>query len=534
MAGNGQTAAILESAKLSRECAVLGQYDAALVYQEEVKSKVKALLPTVEDPRLRSQWHTLLEAMAAETALLETIHTEMAKVRRGADSFSLGAGRGQRMGWSPRSSAPDDGAFPVRDSDQGWDHSSVPPRALPKAGPRVVMRASDVASPVLQPRGPPGANRARVPPAGRGPHVAESKVVGGGSLPVREGGRERKPPVPRRSTGSSDRSGAHGKKAGGAQAGRFEAVGPDAELAAMVERDILEANPGVHWNDIAGLDEAKRLIEEAVTLPLLMPQYFQGIRRPWKGVLLFGPPGTGKTLLAKAVATECKTTFFSVTSSTLGSKYRGDAERMVRLLFDMARFHAPTTIFIDEVDSLASARGTSGEHEASRRVKSELLVQMDGVGSEAATAKDGSQPLRPVMVLAATNFPWDLDEALRRRLEKRIYIPLPDAADRAQLFRLNLGTVDVAPDVDFDALAKKCEGFSCADVTTLCRDASMMAMRCANTQLPAARGWGATDRHRSRAGGASRDSARRRSCSSARKRRRCPLHRRTYWRRARA
>lgn len=238
----------------------------------------------------------------------------------------------------------------------------------------------------------------------------------------------------------------------------------------MIEREILDSAPRVSFNDIAALDDAKRLLNEAVVLPLLIPEFFTGIREPWKGVLLYGPPGTGKTMLAKAVANMNDTTFFNCSAALLVSKWRGEGEKIVRCLFNMARHYAPSIIFFDELDALAGARGSDTEHEASRRLKTQLLSQMDGV----TTAK-ASEAL--VMVLATSNTPWDLDEALRRRLEKRIYIPLPDTAARKQMFQLNFGNIPTLPDLDLDECAERTDGFSGADIHILCRDASMRGMR---------------------------------------------------------
>ena len=129
------------------------------------------------------------------------------------------------------------------------------------------------------------------------------------------------------------------------------------DLAEVIRRDIHWGNPNVPWESVAGLDDAKRLLKEAVVMPIRYPELFRGLLAPWRGVLLYGPPGTGKTMLAKAVATECDTTFFNVSSSTVVSKWRGDSEKLVRVLFELAHHHAPSTVFMDEIDALMSARG---------------------------------------------------------------------------------------------------------------------------------------------------------------------------------
>mmetsp|Transcript_20658 Transcript_20658/g.43986 ORF Transcript_20658/g.43986 Transcript_20658/m.43986 type:complete len:462 (+) Transcript_20658:109-1494(+) len=229
-----------------------------------------------------------------------------------------------------------------------------------------------------------------------------------------------------------------------------------------LEGAIMAERPDVAWDDVAGLMAAKEALQETVILPTRFPQLFTGKRRPWAGILLYGPPGTGKSYLAKATATEAEATFFSISSSDLVSKWMGESEKLVRNLFEMARESRPSIIFIDEVDSLCGARGESGESDAARRIKTEFLAQMDGVG------KSSDQ----ILVLGATNTPWDLDSAIRRRFEKRVYIPLPELEARERLLRLSLGdTPTSCVDQDLRYVAKRTEGFSGADLSILVRDA---------------------------------------------------------------
>ncbi len=182
-------------------------------------------------------------------------------------------------------------------------------------------------------------------------------------------------------------------------------------------------------------------------------------------------------MLAKAVATECHTTFFNISASTLVSKWRGDSEKLVRVLFDVARYHAPSTIFLDEIDSILSSRSGDGqEHEASRRMKTELLIQMDGVKSASSILPTAGSRSEQLFVMAASNMPWDLDMAVLRRLEKRVLVPLPEAEAREAMIRKHIHD-RVSSEFDFKEVAANTVGFSGADIELLCREAAMMPVR---------------------------------------------------------
>uniref|UniRef100_A0A182NTE9 AAA+ ATPase domain-containing protein n=1 Tax=Anopheles dirus TaxID=7168 RepID=A0A182NTE9_9DIPT len=242
----------------------------------------------------------------------------------------------------------------------------------------------------------------------------------------------------------------------------------DPKMVELIRSEIMDRFQPLSWDDIAGLEYAKTIIKEAVVWPILRPDIFTGLRKPPRGILLFGPPGTGKTLIGKCIASQSKSTFFSISASSLTSKWIGDGEKMVRALFAVAVVHQPAVVFIDEIDSLLCQRSDT-EHESSRRLKTEFLVQLDG----AATAED-----ERILIVGATNRPQELDEAARRRLVKRLYIPLPERAARVQILtrllereRNNLSEEEVARIGDLT------EGFSGADMKVLCHEASMGPIR---------------------------------------------------------
>ncbi|XP_035223813.1 katanin p60 ATPase-containing subunit A1-like isoform X4 [Stegodyphus dumicola] len=388
---------ICEDTKMAREYALLGNYETSLVYYQGAIQQIHRLLATIADASRKERWQQyfflqIQQKIAQEFEAVRDIQTALSDLNTELNIDRAITGRQTydittipTEMWAPP---------PPRDPDVWPPPTPVEHKHGPPVRPIRNVRRNEPTKPTGS-RNCPSTNRSNNERYKRGNTDSKSKKEDKSRKEKKEDNKEDKEPEEK----------------------KFDGSGYDRELVEMLERDILQKHPSVRWDDIADLEEAKKLLEEAVVLPMWMPDFFKGIRRPWK-----------------------------------------------------ARFYAPSTIFIDEIDSLCSRRGSDSEHEASRRVKSELLIQMEGITST-------EDPSKVVMVLAATNFPWDIDEALRRRLEKRIYIPLPNAAGREALLKINLREVEVDPELDLEEVANSLEGYSGADITNVCRDASMMAMR---------------------------------------------------------
>ncbi|KAM0030110.1 putative AAA+ ATPase domain, ATPase, AAA-type, core, AAA ATPase, AAA+ lid domain-containing protein [Helianthus debilis subsp. tardiflorus] len=246
---------------------------------------------------------------------------------------------------------------------------------------------------------------------------------------------------------------------------------PDNEFEKRIRPEVIPAHEvGVTFADIGALNEIKESLQELVMLPLRRPDLFVGgLLKPCRGILLFGPPGTGKTMLAKAIANEAGASFINVSMSTITSKWFGEDEKNVRALFTLAAKVSPTIIFVDEVDSMLGSRSKGGEHEAMRKIKNEFMTHWDGLLS-----KTGQ---KQILVLAATNRPFDLDEAIIRRFERRIMVGLPSVEQRENIMRTLLSKESVVEGLDFRELANMTDGFSGSDLKNLCTTAAYRPVR---------------------------------------------------------
>ena len=245
----------------------------------------------------------------------------------------------------------------------------------------------------------------------------------------------------------------------------------DKEEDAMDQKilsEIMTKNPGVKFSDIIGMNDMKQTLYEIIVVPTIRPDLFTGIRTPQRGILLFGPPGTGKTMIAKAIASECGSTFFNISASSLTSKWVGESEKTVKSLFKIAYQKVPSIIFIDEIDSILSKRSES-ENEATKRLKTEFLIQFDGLGSNTSAR---------LLVIAATNRPMDLDEALLRRLPKRVYCGPLDEDGRFEFIKKVINRVETdLSDEDIREIAKMTNDYSNSDLMELCREAAYKPVR---------------------------------------------------------
>jgi transitional endoplasmic reticulum ATPase len=241
------------------------------------------------------------------------------------------------------------------------------------------------------------------------------------------------------------------------------------EMTPSALREVFIESPNIHWGDIGGLLDAKQELKEAVEWPMKYPMLFkQTGARPPKGILLYGPPGTGKTMLAKAVATESEANFISVKGPEFMSKWVGESEKAIRETFRKAKQAAPCIIFFDEIDSIAQTRGASSDSHVTERVISQMLSEIDGL-----------EELHSITVIAATNRPDIIDPALLRpgRIDRLIYITPPDRNSRFEIFKVHTAKTPLDGDVDLDTLADDTEGFTGADLASVCNEATILAIR---------------------------------------------------------
>ncbi|OHT05676.1 ATPase, AAA family protein [Tritrichomonas foetus] len=444
---------------LAREHAKLDNFDASLRSYQNAQQEVECEIDSCRDRNNLVQWNTMLKDIKAEEASIRRIKDTLEEILNALDDddndfYNPPQGDGDVAMEPPQWSRNE----PVDDIPAQRD-LKAPERRKP------IMNHNNLSKPRR-----PAPNR--VQQNSHHSNNSNSSSRGGSSRP----GQNNKP-----NSRNNKNSGASNQKSTNSNSNQNKAQPPQPEeegvnqkpsldpstnplAQQIIDMGILIREPNVLWEQIAGLAQVKRLLRQNLVILPMRPDICKGLLAPWKSVLFYGPPGTGKTFLAKAVATECRRTFFNVTSATITSKWHGESEKLVSHLFTLAEQMAPSTIFFDEIDSVASQRGGGNENEASRKMKAQLLTKLEGIDS----ATESSQ----VFVLAATNFPWDLDEALLRRFQKRIYIPLPDVEGRLAILKMNISEMIEEDEFDLQMWAERLEGYSCADIANLCRDAA--------------------------------------------------------------